>query len=387
MSRRYQRGPHIYRRGEYYYARGGDLPKDGVALRTKDAAEAQKAFRALLARERPDGQSGAVPAPRRTLTELVAEWIRAPHGYTRRTLETHEERVAAVVRWLRSEGVERPEHITASVVDQWITARSKRVSRGTINRDLRSVRVCLRWCAERGLCEPVKALDRAGLREAKREPHRLLPDPAEVSRVLEAIPSRGYRDALVIYYATGLRYEELQRIAVGDLRDGRLHVAPETGPAATAEPGKGHRERAVPVSDEVRAVIVRLLSWRAKRRGRTASKTSLHRALKAACTAAGVPRFGLHDLRRCFATEAVRHGSPLTVVRDWLGHRLTSTTERYVGRYRSDAAIAAPSVSLAAGLLSGAAPAAVPNPVPNVGATFGTIERQSGTKRGRRSGA
>ena len=31
-----------------------------------------------------------------------------------------------------------------------------------------------------------------------------------------------------------------------------------------------------------------------------------------------------------------------SVVRDWLGHRLTATTERYVGRYRGDAAVRAP---------------------------------------------
>jgi integrase len=68
----------------------------------------------------------------------------------------------------------------------------------------------------------------------------------------------------------------------------------------------------------------------------------LHAALKAACLATKVPRFGLHDLRRAFATQAVRAGVPLTVVRDWLGHRLVATTERYVGRYRSDGDLVAP---------------------------------------------
>lgn len=380
MPRSYQRGPHIVRRGRVWYARGGELGKDGESLHTEDRTEAERRFKALLGRERHGGPRGAVPAPRLSLVELVAAWLRAPLGYTRRTRQTHEERAGAVVRWLRDHGVERSEHITPGVVDQWITERAAGVSRATINRDLRSFRVCLRWCAERGHCEPVKALDRPGLREPTREPHRLLPDPAEVSRALEAIPSRGYRDALVIYYATGLRYEELQRVAVGDLRDGRLHVAPEAGPAATAEPGKGHRERAVPVGESVRAVIVRHLAWRTKRRGRTASKTALHRALKTACAAVSVPRFGLHDLRRCFTTEAVRRGTPLTVVRDWLGHRLTSTTERYVGRYRSDAAIEAPAVALAAGLLGAA------ESLPNPGAAFGTIGRQRAARKSTKRG-
>ncbi len=44
----------------------------------------------------------------------------------------------------------------------------------------------------------------------------------------------------------------------------------------------------------------------------------------------------MHDCRRTFATELVRHGQPLTIVRDRMGHADVETTERYLGRYRSD---------------------------------------------------
>jgi integrase len=341
-NRTYQRGPHLYRRGATYYARGGSLPRGGVSLHTSDHAEATRRFGELLARERL-GPVVEREAPRESpLIDCARAWLAAPLGYTRRTRETHSERVSAVGLWLASHDVTLPSQVTPDVLDAWITERSRTVSRATINRDLRSLRVCLAWCASRGLCVSPPALARPGLREPKREPHRMLPDPAEVARVIGAVESAGYRDALVIYYATGLRYEELQRLAVGDVRDGRLYVQPEQGPAATAEPGKGYRTRVLPLAPQVRDVIVRHLAWRTSKRGETASKTALHRALRLAAVATKTPRFGLHDLRRCFATEAVRRGVALTIVRDWLGHRLTATTERYVGRYRSDAEAVAP---------------------------------------------
>lgn len=343
--RRLQRGPHLYRRGATWYARGGTaLPPKGVSLHTSDRAEAERRLRDLLVRPDAGRDRGEAAGPRETaLAALSAEWLKAPHGYTRRTLESHGERIGAAVKWLATRGVTLASEITDTVIDEWITARSAQVSRRTLNRDLRSLRVCLRWGASRGLCAVPKAIERPGMREAAREPHRYLPDPAEVRRVIEAVPTAGYRDALTLLYATGLRHEELMRLAVGDVRDGKVWVQPELGPADTAEPTKGYRARAIPVADAVRDVAVRFLAWRdPTKRGRSAAKNALHDALAKACTAAKVTRFGLHDLRRAFATESVRAGIPLTVVRDWLGHRLTATTERYVGRYRSDAGMVAP---------------------------------------------
>jgi hypothetical protein len=65
-------------------------------------------------------------------------------------------------------------HGVPAVVDAWIAARSSTVSRRTINRDIRALRVALRWAAERGLCAPVPALRRE-LREPSRSEPRDLP--------------------------------------------------------------------------------------------------------------------------------------------------------------------------------------------------------------------
>lgn len=351
--RRYQRGPHIKRRGKIWYAFGvPGVSKDGRSLKTTDATEANRLFRDILANGKRDELGRSSGAREETLKEIVAAWLKAPIGYTRRTLESHAERVTAVMKWLSDNcGVAYASEITDGAIDDWITARAEKVSRRTINRDLRSLRVCLRWAASRERCTMPKAIEREGLREAQREAHRYLPDPTEVRRVVDLVPRAGYRDALTLLYATGLRHEELMRLKMEDVRDGKVWVQPEQGPAVEAEPTKGYRARAIPVADAVREVAVRFLAWRNPEvRGRSAAKNALHAVLAKACDATKVPRFGLHDLRRAFATEAVRAGIPLTVVRDWLGHRLTATTERYVGRYRTDAAMVAPVPAALAGI-------------------------------------
>jgi integrase len=44
---------------------------------------------------------------------------------------------------------------------------------------------------------------------------------------------------------------------------------------------------------------------------------------------AGIPDVRIHDLRHCFASTAVAHGESLYLVGAVLGHRTTSTTQRY----------------------------------------------------------
>lgn len=338
-GRQYQRGPHLYQRNGVWYAYTPSCPK-GTSLRTRDRAAAERLFGELLAR------GATAPAPRGarglTLAELAAAWVSAPHGYTRRTVECHTERVASVVRWLVAHGATTPAEVTPELVDAWIADRSTTVSRRTINRDLRTLKVCLRWCAGRELCTMPPAVARPPLREARRTTRRVVPSPTELAAILEHVRA-DLRPAFAVLASVGLRHEELRRLSVGDLHDGAVWVRPELGPAATAEPTKGYRERKIPVAPAVLEQVKLFLAWKADpKRGHLAHKNQLHRALRAACAAAGVPRCGLHDLRRAFATEAVRGGVPLTVVSRWLGHRLTSTTEAYIAEYRSDGERVAP---------------------------------------------
>ena len=66
---------------------------------------------------------------------------------------------------------------------------------------------------------------------------------------------------------------------------------------------------------------------------------------------------GMHDCRRTYATELSRTaGVSVRDVQRLLGHADLKTTERYLGRYRTDAARAAVDLGVSAALSGPAAP-------------------------------
>ena len=362
-SRRRVRGSHLYQRrvGErlVWYAYVATTPPQRVSLRTSDRGEAERAFRALLLAG-PE-RVGAATAPESTLRDLLSAYLDAPHGWTHSTQDSARRRLDALGRRLTRQGVRYVSEITTTLLDAWLSARREDVTHRTINRDLRALRLAVAWGAERGYCRACPALDRPYLREAIRRPRRALPSPLEVARVLEQLAledaaegaRRGHRGgglglrrrdaaiAVATLYATGLRIAELQRLRREHLHNGVLHVGPEAGAAADAAPTKGYRERTIPLAPASLAFVEAWLA-RAEQRQVVVGESWLLKRLGMACTRAGVPLFGLHDLRRAFATEAHRAGVPVLTISTWLGHRSVRTTELYLGVYRSDLATIAP---------------------------------------------
>lgn len=354
--RSYQRGPHLFQRGQVWYARGGPFGPDKVSLQTRDAAEAERVFAERLAAltaeqaRRPEPVAGA---PKELpLLEIAPMWLRAMTGYTRRSRASHSDRIFFVGEWLRNRPspVERASQITPAVTDEYIRERGAVVSRRTINHDLQALRVCLRWAAERGHCKYPEHLDRVRLKVPVRTVRRVVPSPKEVAKILDVLPAAAkYRTGLeatvagiAVLYGAALRVSELSALAEGDLTERSLRVRPEAGPAATAATTKGYRERSIPVDP---SVLVEARTWLAHRDPawtEDSIKKRLGTALGRACAHLGLPRFGLHDLRRGAATEWARAGLKLTQIRDLLGHQLASTTEGYLGCYAEDEAVRLP---------------------------------------------
>jgi integrase len=339
-SRHYQAGPHIYLRGKIWQAYlPGRLP---VSLRTSDRAEADRRFGAILAGTVSASNPGADPRES-AIAVIVAAFEAGEHGYTRRTRRSATNRTCAFLTWCNAAGVQLPSQLTPERVDAWITERSVDVSRRTINRDLRVIRVMFRWASARGLCGSTHVVTREDLREPKREKRHVVPDPTELHEILADLRliHVGAWKAVRALCVTGLRIEELRRLNPFDLRSGVLIIAPEPGAASIAEPGKGYETRRLVLDSEAQEIMREFFAWRAGPRTKC-SEGWLLRYLHQACDDAGIERCGLHDLRRHFCTEAVNAGIPLRVVSRWLGHKDVQTTERYIAVYRSDAAIVAP---------------------------------------------
>lgn len=134
---------------------------------------------------------------------------------------------------------------------------------------------------------------------------------------------------------------------------------------------KSRRERTIPVPATTaalaRALAVSCEGARGIRGGGAGGRLVLgshwiNERLDAAWSRAGIggdaPR--MHDCRRTFATEWVRHGQPLIIVRDRMGHADVETTERYLGRYRSDRDRAVPDMGAGASLVGGSSATVIP---------------------------
>jgi len=352
-----QHGPHLVQRNGVYYAALGQRRR--VSLGTRDRAEAKRAFARLLADESPDVRR-ASGAPEVPLDDLTERYLSAPHGWTRQTLRSARARVEAIGHWLELRGVRLASEITPALVDAYLTERRAKVTHRTINRDWRAWRLAIEWGVSRALCPPCPAVtERDDLREARRAKRHVLPSPDEIARVLVKLRERDERTtraagghgseprnrgaslAVRALYVTGLRIAELQRLTPADVHDGAVWVRPEEGAADTAEPTKGHRERAIRLGPEALEAVREYLAWTAGRT-RTFSESWLLKTVRAACEAAGVPVFGLHDLRRAAATEWHAAHVPIRKIASWLGHSDHRTTELYLGEYRSDSEIVAP---------------------------------------------
>jgi len=96
------------------------------------------------------------------------------------------------------------------------------------------------------------------------------------------------------------------------------------------------------LSQQAAEAVQRYLGVAVGARGKPVSEAWLLRQIHTACAALGIPRAGVHDTRRAFATEAFRGGVPLTLLARWLGHADVRTTEGYIVAYRGDQQLTSP---------------------------------------------
>lgn len=140
----------------------------------------------------------------------------------------------------------------------------------------------------------------------------------EYLRVLEEIAPQ-WRDHLIVYVSTGVRFSELYTLRSHNVRGGWLRV--EGTKTAGAK-------RDVPLSTEAREALERRVA--ASTTGvlfpivspdLASMKRAWLRALSGACKRAGLVHASTNDLRRTFCSWARHQGIDEQVVVGWMGHR------------------------------------------------------------------
>lgn len=326
---------------------------------------------------------GAGAPAEATFREVIRAFTLEQSGrYKPRTWHSMKLRLAAAEEYLRETAkIVRPSQVTDETVAAWMNARTREgASNATVNRALIAMRVVMQWASRRdpplcGACafERVKRL-----REVGRQPHPIVPSPEEWRRLVaevleEPVPEHYHRDdsagrhhenvrgaALLLASAveTGFRFDELRHQRAEDVRGNGVIVAAHDGWSP-----KSWHERTVPISAETAATLKAFIAWRDRARGLNGKRLKLGEhwindlidaAWRRAKLAGEAPR--MHDARRTFATAHVRAGVGLDRVRQLLGHRDVQTTERYLGRYRSDVDTPVSTLGVAAVLAMPVAP-------------------------------
>ncbi len=162
---------------------------------------------------------------------------------------------------------------------------------------------------------------------------------ASVEKLLTAPPETtlGVRDRAMLetMYASGLRVSELVALALNelDLTTGLVRV-----------PGKGGKERIVPLGDEATSRLGDYLKGARPsllgeqksgavfltRRGQPMTRQAFWQLIKRYSAAAGIDSsLSPHSLRHAFATHLLNHGADLRSVQMLLGHADLSTTQIY----------------------------------------------------------
>jgi len=249
--------------------------------------------------------------------------------------------------WCTDHGIERPDAITHAHVAQFqrhlFYARKKDGAPYAINGQLsvlNNVQAFFRWLVRHGHVPSNPAAD---LDLPKKVAHHLREplNGSEVEAVL-ALPDLaepyGLRDRAILelFYATGIRRQELANLTVHD-------IDPERGTLLVRQ-GKGRKDRFVPVGE-------RALAWVAKYRrearpllladpdeprlflnyhGAPMSAYALSWRIRRYFDRAGIRKLGAcHLFRHTMATAMLDNGADLRHVQEMLGHSLIVTTQRY----------------------------------------------------------
>jgi integrase/recombinase XerD len=294
--------------------------------------------RLLLAPSAPDSLSAWM---RRYLEALMVKHLNVLNLRARRS------QLAWFNAWCTDHGITRPQEITHAHVAQFqrhlFHARKEDGSPYAINGQLsvlNNVQAFFRWLVRHGHVPSNPAADL----DLPKKIHHHLREPlngSEIEAVL-ALPDLGEpyglrdRAILEVFYATGIRRQELANLTVHD-------IDPERGTLLVRQ-GKGRKDRFVPVGE-------RALAWVAKYRrearplllsstdelrlflnykGVPLSAYALSWRIRRYFDRAGIRKLGAcHLFRHTMATAMLDNGADLRHVQEMLGHSLIVTTQRY----------------------------------------------------------
>ena len=285
----------------------------------------------------------------RTLADLLDAHL--AHGqsllwshYTLRTARYHAQ---GFLDWLeKAHQVRTADRLQSVHLENWQkhlaahrTGRGLALKPRSVNKQVESIRVFLKYLAGHGLIPPALAAKLQYVKEPKLLPNSVL-DHAQVKTVLRAVQTghaEGWRDRamLELLYSSGIRAGELLGLNVADV---------DLSSATAIVMGKGSKQRVVPigrtalrqVESYVRAIrpfLLRDPQETALFLTRHGHRLPYHTLLRLVHQYARPQNLEVnvtpHTFRRSCTTELIRAGANLYHVKELLGHESLETLRHY----------------------------------------------------------
>lgn len=284
-----------------------------------------------------------------TVGDALDEYL---EGFTGKDVQSAKYRIEALIRPLL--GHHHVGLLTRKIIRDWHSARAKspirmrtakrateqnerefdaddsnavRKRRATANRDLTVLKAALNRAADDRDGLPVDAW-----RGVKPFPdvdmaRRRYLDDAEVKRIVNAVDV-GFRPLVQAALLTGGRYTELRKAKVGD-----YDVASNTLWLAET---KSSKPRPIYLEDEGVDLLTAMTAGKVpsalifpRADGQAWSASQQARPIEEACRKGKVERATFHDLRRTYGARLARHGVPMAVIAEAMGHADERITRKH----------------------------------------------------------
>lgn len=276
------------------------------------------------------------------LVEFI-QYLTAERRYSPLTVRNYRHDVEQFYVWLGTDDAHfNPQGISTEQVREWIVFRTEqgRISAGSMNREVSSLRAFFRWLHRTGLIGKDILKQIPSLRTAHRLP-AFVPE-SRMTAVISGCEEGGEdfcskRNSLIVllFYACGLRLAELVGINRDDFSADFVSLRIR---------GKGNKERIVPILEFMREKILHYIALIDRQnicnssekalfltqKGERISRSVVYRTVQEELARAGVQgKKSPHVLRHTFATHLLNGGADMREIQELLGHASLQATQVY----------------------------------------------------------
>ncbi len=279
----------------------------------------------------------AIPTP--PCIQAFLDYLKFEKRYSAHTCSAYRADLAHFFHFLQKEYGKMPlADISHSYIRSWLADLRKKSGTRTINRKISSLKSFFKFELKRGTLTVTPMARIVSPKISKRLPvfvkeKETLQLLDTLSKTSEDWKSLNARMLITLFYATGMRVSELIHLKEKHIDISRKQVKVL---------GKGNKERIIPVSKELVALIGEYRDEKKKNfsgladtllvteKGKPLYPKYAYRLVKQYLSqAATLDKKSPHVLRHTFATHLVNKGAELNAVKELLGHSSLAATQVY----------------------------------------------------------